>query len=120
MLGGHVTIEDVLAVRLEAGQPVPTATAGETYESWHVISDDGRVELGIWQVTPGSFHGSKVGVYEQMHVVAGHGTITAADGTVTDIGPGVVMLCPDGWSGLWEVEETIRKTYAIVRTSDAE
>ena len=25
-------------------------------------------------------------------------------------------LCPDGWSGLWEVTETIRKTYTIVRT----
>jgi len=26
------------------------------------------------------------------------------------------MFCPDGWSGVWDVRETIRKTYTIVRT----
>jgi uncharacterized cupin superfamily protein len=111
-----MTIDDVLGAELEEGRPVPTATAGEPYESWNVISDDGRVELGIWEVTPGSFRGSTEGVYELMHFVAGRGTITDADGLVTEIRPGVVMLCPDGWSGLWGVRETVRKTYAIVKT----
>jgi uncharacterized cupin superfamily protein len=111
-----VTIDDVLALELASGQAVPTAIEGEPYESWHVISDDGTVELGVWEVTPGSFHGSKEGVYEQMHFVAGAGTITDADGVVSEIRPGVVMLCPDGWSGRWDVTQTVRKTYAIVKT----
>jgi len=51
-----------------------------------------------------------------MHFVAGSGTITDGDGVVTEIRPGVVMLCPDGWSGTWDVRETIRKTYAVVKT----
>ena len=51
-----------------------------------------------------------------MHFVAGRGTITDNDGIVSTIAPGVVMLCPDGWSGVWRVEETVRKTYAIVKT----
>ena len=113
-----MTVDDVLAAHLAAGQPVPTATAGEPYESWHVIHDDGRVEIGVWQVTPGSFRGDKTGVYESMHFVAGAGRITDADGVVTELRPGVVMFCPDGWPGLWEVTETIRKTYTIVRTGD--
>jgi hypothetical protein len=113
-----VTIEDVLAIDLETGRAVPTAVTGEPYESWHVISDDGRVELGIWEVTPGSFRGSCDGIYEQMHFVAGRGTITDNDGIVSTIEPGVVMLCPNGWSGVWRVEETVRKTYAIVKTAD--
>jgi hypothetical protein len=87
-----VTIDDVLSAELEAGRPVPT------------------------EVTPGSFRGSADGITEQMHFVAGHGTITGSDGVVTEIRPGVVMLCPDGWSGLWDVRETVRKTYAIVKT----
>jgi uncharacterized cupin superfamily protein len=110
-------IDDVLELELTTGRAVPTAVAGEPYESWQVISDDGRVELGVWEVTPGSFRGSCDGIYEQMHFVAGRGTITAADGVVTEIRPGVVMLCPDGWSGLWEVSETVRKTYAVVKTA---
>jgi uncharacterized cupin superfamily protein len=112
-----VTIDDVLGAELETGRrPVPTAVDGEPYESWQVISDDGRVELGVWEVTPGSFRGTCEGYDEQMHVVAGRGTITDGDGVVTSIRPGVVMLCPDGWSGVWEVGETVRKTYAIVKT----
>ena len=111
-----MTIDDVLQTPLETGQPVPTAIAGSPYESWHVLHDDGRVEIGVWEVTPGSFRGEKNGVIESMHFVAGSGTITAADGTVTAIRPGVVMLCPDGWSGVWDVRETVRKTYTIVTT----
>ena len=111
-----MTIDDVLGVVLEAGRSVPTAVEGEPYESWRVISDDGRVELGVWEVTPGSFRGSCDGYYEHMHFVDGQGTITGADGVVTPIRPGVVMLCPDGWSGVWAVDETVRKTYAIVKT----
>jgi uncharacterized cupin superfamily protein len=111
-----MTVDDVLGAELATGRPVPTAVEGEPYESWHVISDDGRVELGIWEVTPGSFRGEADGIYEQMHFVAGHGRITDADGVVTEIRPGVVMLCPDGWSGVWDVDETIRKTYTIVKT----
>ena len=113
-----MTIGDVLSAELASGQPVPTATAGEPYESWHVIHDDGRAEVGIWQVTPGSFHGDKTGVYESMHFVAGAGTITDTDGVVTEIHPGVVMFCRDGWSGRWDVTETVRKTYTIVRTGE--
>jgi uncharacterized cupin superfamily protein len=111
-----VTLDDVLAAHLPDGQPVPTATSGTPYERWRVLHDDGRVEIGIWEVTPGSFRGEKTGVLESMHFVAGAGTITAADGTVTDLHPGVMMLCPDGWSGRWDVRETVRKTYTIVKT----
>ncbi|HZQ16525.1 MAG TPA: cupin domain-containing protein [Gaiellaceae bacterium] len=112
-----MTIDDVLAADLPDGREVPTATSGEPYEQWLVLHDDGRVELGIWEVTPGSFASEKIGVYESMHVVAGAGTITSADGTVTELRPGVVMLCEDGWAGEWEVRKTIRKTYTVVRTS---
>ena len=113
-----MTVEDVWSAELSAGRAVPTAIEGEPYERWHVISDDGRVELGIWDVTPGSFAGSCDGYYEHMHFVAGRGTITDGDGVVTRIGPGVVTLCPDGWSGTWKVDETVRKTYAIVKTTE--
>lgn len=111
-----MTIEDVLAVELEAGRPVPRPLAGEPYESRLVLSDDGRVELGIWEVTPGAFRGATDGYYEQMHFVAGKGSIVDHEGVGTRVQPGVLLLCPDGWSGVWEVEETIRKTYVIVKT----
>jgi uncharacterized cupin superfamily protein len=111
-----VSIDDVLALELTDGRPVPTAVEGAPYESWQVIFADDRVEFGVWEVTPGSFRGSNVGAHEQMHFVSGKGTITDGAGVATHIRPGVVMCCPDGWSGLWEVSETVRKTYAVVKT----
>ncbi|HXG76934.1 MAG TPA: cupin domain-containing protein [Gaiellaceae bacterium] len=110
-------VEDVLAVELASGRPVPTALAGEPYESWRVLFDDGRVELGVWEVTPGSFAASCAGFTEQMHFVAGSGTITGADGTTAEIRPGAVLVLPDGWSGRWDVRETVRKSYAVVKTA---
>ena len=112
-----MTVDDVLTAELASGRPVPTATVGEPYESWQVISDDGRAEIGIWQVTPGSFHGETRGIDEFMHIVAGAGTITGADGGITELRPGVLLFHGDGWSGLWNVTETIRKTYTIVKTT---
>jgi hypothetical protein len=47
-----VTIDDALSAELETGRAVPTAVTGEPYESWHVMTEDGRVELGICEVTP--------------------------------------------------------------------
>ena len=62
-----MTIDDVLGAELETGRPVPTAVDGEPYESWQVISDDGRVEFGVWEVTPGSFRGTCEGYYVNLH-----------------------------------------------------
>ena len=31
--------------------------------------------------------------------------------------PGAVVFVPDGWQGIWDIRETVRKTYVIVRTA---
>lgn len=91
------------------------ATRGKPVESKLVLYSDRTTEIGIWEVTPGSFPARKDDVCELMQFVAGYGTITDSTGT-TEIRPGVVMFTPDGWTGTWEVHETVRKTYALHRT----
>jgi uncharacterized protein len=83
------------------------------------LSDDGHVQTGIWECTPGSFPSRRDGICELMHFVTGDATIIDDDGTRHEIRPGVVRFFPDGWSGRWEIRATVRKTYAIVRTSPA-
>lgn len=112
-----LAIDDVLALELEVVGPRAGALRGDPVESMHVLVDDGLVQTGVWEVTPGSFPGAKDGISEVMHIVAGRGAITGADGQVTRLEPGVVMFTPDGWRGTWDVEETIRKTYVAVRTA---
>jgi uncharacterized cupin superfamily protein len=91
------------------------ATKGAPVESKLVLYSDRKTEIGIWEVTPGSFPAQKDDVCELMQFVSGRGTITDSTG-VTEIRPGVVMFTPDGWTGTWDVHETIRKTYALHRT----
>ena len=40
-------------------------------------------------------------------------TCTEDGGTVTEIGPGDSMTFAPGWSGIWDIHETLRKVYAI-------
>ena len=80
-----------------------------------VFYEDGRTESGIWEVTPGVFDAAHGRYVEFMHFVAGDATITAADGQVHEVRPGVALTVPPGWRARWEVRETVRKTYVIVR-----
>ena len=111
-----VSFDNVLGFELEVIGPKPGETRGDPVESGVELASNGLVHTGVWEVTPGTFPGVKDGICELMHFVAGRGTITGDDGTVTRIGPGVVMFTPDGWRGTWDVQETVRKTYVIVRT----
>ncbi|MFN8223969.1 MAG: cupin domain-containing protein [Gaiellales bacterium] len=108
-----LTAVDILAAELTVTGPKANATSGTPVESELVLFADGASELGIWEVTPGSFPARKSGVCELMHFVAGSGTITDADGTVHEIAPGVAIFQPDGWEGMWTVTSTVRKSYAI-------
>ena len=122
-LGLLVTTETVNAIGydfalqavLPSMGPRQNATAGTPVESKLVLYADRTTEIGIWEVTSGSFPASKVDVCELMQFIAGSATIIDDSGT-TRIGPGVVVFQPDGWKGTWVVEETVRKTYALHRT----
>jgi len=66
---------DPLAVELTLAGPKAGATSGDPVESFAVVSDDGRTEVGIWECTPGAWPSAKVGIGELMAFVAGHGWI---------------------------------------------
>lgn len=40
-------------------------------------------------------------------------TITPDDGESQFVGPGDTIFIPRGWSGNWELHETLRKLYVI-------
>lgn len=111
-----LSLDDALAVELPELGPRAGATRGAPVESCLTLSDDGLVESGVWEVTPGAFPGRKDGVQETFHVIAGAGTITGADGEVVELRPGVTVHQPDGWHGTWDVTETVRKVYVVTRT----
>ena len=115
-----VAVADVLSAELEglgAWPPGVAPISGEPEAFALEMSDDGHVQTGIWECTPGSFPSKRDGCCELMHFVAGEATISDADGTVREVRPGAVIFVPDGWRGTWDIRATVRKTYTIVQTA---
>lgn len=97
--------------------PRTPALTGAPVESFRVLHRDAGGRSGVWECTPGSFDSARNGDTELMHFLSGAGTITTADGTVHEIGPGVLLVAPDGWRGTWDIRETVRKIYTIWNTA---
>jgi uncharacterized cupin superfamily protein len=73
---------------------------------------DGDTESGIWECTPGpsAWHLEQ---HEMVVILSGRMTVTDAAGTRTDLAAGDCMLFPRGWSGTWDIHETVRKAYVL-------
>ncbi len=91
------------------------ADSGDPQVSSALIFKDETTQVGVWECTPGGWAIFDRDNMETVLVVAGQGVITDADGTEQLLSPGVVTVLPKGWSGRWDITETLRKVYIIVR-----
>lgn len=107
---------DARTVPLDLIGPKPGAFAGEPVESAITVHADERMEIGVWECTPGSFPSVKDGISEVMQFVAGEATILGEDGALHEIGPGSLLVTPDGWRGTWHVRQTVRKAFVTWKT----
>ena len=105
--------------------PAPTDGDATTLGGWVVVagsptmktwgqhtSSDGTMLAGYWEATPGTYHATYT-EYEFVHIIAGKLTITPDGGTPVHLGPGDAFVVEAGFKGLWKIEETIRKHFAI-------
>lgn len=100
-----------------AGEHRPKVTAklpGQTESSLTVWESAEGIRSGVWEVTPGVFDSTRPEYHEMCQIVSGRATITEPDGTVFEIGPGSLFITPEGWTGTWEVHETLRKVWVVV------
>jgi uncharacterized cupin superfamily protein len=67
---------------------------------------------GIWESDPGTWRIRYTEV-EYCRILSGRSRITAADGTVMEVGPGDEFVIPSGFEGTWQVIERTRKTFVI-------
>lgn len=95
------------------GEPLdgPMATAGRRL--WQ--SADGGVSVGLWECAPGRFWTVYDGEGEFIQVVSGRMTCIEERGPTTHLGPGDTMTFPPGWTGEWQIEETLRKLFVGFR-----
>ncbi len=95
----------------------PTSLEGDQMEAsvtlW--VSANGRVEIGVWECTPGRFSADRTRSAEFCHFIAGMVEMTHVDGRKVRLGPGDAINLPLGWIGEWRVIETVRKLYVITQ-----
>jgi uncharacterized cupin superfamily protein len=92
----------------EASDPgTPMHTSGHTL--W---TGEGDQEVGIWECTPGPSHWT-LETNEQIYLLTGRMTCTPTGGSPVELRAGDAAVFPVGWSGDWQIHETVRKLYVI-------
>lgn len=102
---GVTDLEDWGALEEATGPAM--ATSGRTL--WR---GQGAQEVGIWECTPGPSRWL-LETNEFIQVVAGRMTVTVDGGEPVELARGDTAVFPKGWSGTWDIAETLRKVYVI-------
>jgi uncharacterized cupin superfamily protein len=97
--------------------PKPTSIEGDQVEATHTLwtSPDGRLEIGIWECTPGRFTADRSQAAEFCHFLSGAVEMRHHDGRVQRLGAGDALMLPKGWKGEWVLTQRTRKIYAFYR-----
>ena len=107
-----VHLPDVVSGELEDWGPLEEATGPAMSTAGMQVWVDGDASGGVWECTPGPSHWT-LETHEVIHLVAGRMTVTPDGGEPTELGAGDMAVFPKGWSGSWDIHETVRKVYAI-------
>ena len=100
-------------VELEDWGPLEEATGPEMMTSGISIWEDGNgADSGIWECTPGPSHWT-LETNEFIYVVSGRMTCTPEGGEPLDLEAGNSAVFPKGWTGTWDIHETLKKLYVI-------
>ena len=106
-------VRDAASAELEDWGPLGEATGpAMSTAGLKLWQDSDGAETGIWQCTAGPSHWT-LETHEFVNVLSGSMTVTADGGEPVDLGPGDTVLFPKGWSGSWQIHETLRKLYVI-------
>jgi uncharacterized protein len=101
---GFDALEDWGALAEATGEPM--TTRGLT------LWENGPLSAGIWECTAGPSYWVQ-NENEVIQVLSGRMTVTIDGGEPVELGAGDLAVFPKGWSGTWDIHETIRKVYAI-------
>ena len=92
----------------------PGADSGDPQISSVAFDAAADVKVGVWECQPGGWPVVDRADTETCYIVSGRATITDDEsGQKYEISAGDVVVQPKGWSGRWDVIETIRKVYSI-------
>jgi len=71
------------------------------------------INTGIWECTPGQFR-RQIEAGEIMHILRGRCIFTPDGGESIEIVAGDTLFLSPNTTGVWNIEETVRKVYVLV------
>ena len=101
-----VALEQSNPVAVPLGEPVAVTSVT------CVERNDG-VETGIWECTPGRWR-RQIEQQEFCHFIKGRSTFTPDGGEPLTIEAGDALMLPANSTGIWDIHETVRKTYVLI------
>lgn len=93
------------------GQPLdgPMETFGRTF----FTSDNGVIHAGLWECSAGRLRADFGDDGEMVHVVKGTLHAIPDHGEPFTLHPGDSATFTPGWTGIWELRESMRKLYCV-------
>ena len=92
--------------------PLATALGAPMHQSGVYMHEGPGIESGIWQCTSGLSRW-EFATNEFIHVLWGAMTVTHDGEDPVEVSAGSTVLFAKGWSGTWEITETIRKVFVV-------
>lgn len=106
-------ISDARAIELEDWGPLPEATAEPMATAGTKLwTGDGVLEVGLWKCAPGPSRWV-FETNESITVLEGRMTVSEEGGQTYDINAGDSAVFAKGWTGTWDIHETILKVYTV-------
>ena len=109
-----VTSDDFTGT-LEDWGPRVGADVGEPVMSGRIFYEADGIQIGVWECTPGGWAIENRPDTETVRILAGRARLTDADGSSVELTAGDGLVLPKGWSGRWDILETVRKHYIVVK-----
>lgn len=103
------------SAELEDWGPRVGADSGSPMMSGRLFFEGDGVQVGIWECTPGGWAITDRPDHETVQILSGRARLTNADGSSSELTAGDVLTLPKGWSGRWDIVETVRKLYFIAQ-----
>jgi uncharacterized cupin superfamily protein len=98
------------AVPIEADKIISGAPATRTWV--HYEEPRGKLAAGQWEATPGKWRIAYT-EWEYIVMISGSCIVAGDDGTEIHAGPDDAFVIEPGFTGTWEVLETMRKHWVI-------
>ena len=109
----HVDAETAQGTLTPAGQR-PGADSGDPQLSTRVLDSGTEAQVGIWECQPGGWPVVNRPNTETCYIISGRAVLTDDEsGRKVELSAGDFVVLPPGWSGRWDVIETVRKAYSI-------